>query len=119
MSYRAHPWAEHPERLQVLAAHGEMLWSLLERFGSRIREEAIFRREMNRYANRATWAATEVKVSSKYDLRYMSEGVFRACERLGDLRTWVGLISPRFGGQRDYAAKAATRVRNSYSIGLR
>jgi hypothetical protein len=73
----------------------------------------------NRYANRATWAATEVKVSSKYDLRYMSEGVFRACERLGDLRTWVGLISPRFGGQRDYAAKAATRVRNSYSIGLR
>jgi hypothetical protein len=50
MSYRAHPWAEHP----------------------------------------ATWAATEVKVSSKYDLRYVSEGVFRACERLGDLRTWVG-----------------------------
>jgi hypothetical protein len=54
MSYPAAPWAEHPERLQVLAAHGEMLWSLLERFGSRIREEAIFRREMNRYANQAT-----------------------------------------------------------------
>lgn len=35
-------------------------------------------------------AATEGKRSTKYDLRYVSGGVFTLCERLGHVRVWTG-----------------------------
>jgi hypothetical protein len=83
------PWQEHPERAAVIAAHADILWTLLERFSLRIRTDLLFRREMNRIVKEATWAATEITIRAKYNLQFVSEGVVRACERLGALNSWA------------------------------
>ncbi len=82
-------WREQPERTVVLEIHTEIVWCLLENFAGKATTDRLFRREMNRMLNQSLWAATEVKVSAKHDLRYVSGRVFSACANLGALRNWL------------------------------
>ncbi len=81
-------WQEKLERNPVLQVHVAMLWAILQEFAPEQRDP-IVRREMTRMFKQSIWAVTEVKVSFKHDLRYVSAGVVAACEVHGPLRSWM------------------------------
>lgn len=82
-------WTDGGERERLVDLHSRLIWAALATISEATRHDPFVLRELKRYFKEAIWAATEVRVTEKYDLRYVSAGVVAACREHGRLRTWM------------------------------
>lgn len=83
------PWEDAAAREELLLLHARMLWAAIATVPLAARNDPFHRRELKRYCKESIWAVTELRVTEKYDLRFVSAGVFLACREHGRLRGWM------------------------------